>query len=70
LELLESNHFLNAVAAKVVPAIAGFVSPHKGARSPGQTSLSRLDGFSFCNFLLESRVKLRCCDLLAIILLT
>ena len=69
LELLNSEYLADIVAtAKVVPIVAGIVSPIKGAGSPGQTPLSRLDGFPFCNFFLESRVKLRCYDLLVIIL--
>ena len=69
LELLKSEYLVDiVVAAKVVPVVAEFVSPIKGAGSPGQTPLSRLDGFPFCNFFLESRVKLRCYDLLVIIL--
>lgn len=55
LELLKSEYLADiVVTAKVVPAVAEIVSPIKGAGSPGQTPLSRLDGFPFCNLLLES----------------
>jgi hypothetical protein len=55
LELLDSEDLVNlVVVAKVVPVVAGLVSSVERAGSPGQTPLSRLDGFPFCNLFLES----------------